>query len=602
MVLSCNYDDDNCTRKQHFAHANPDGGTINFCRAFFEHPQLKKSKDLLDGCGGTFDLRAAQRSRAAIIIHEASHVKEIMGGGTPSDDFAYGFTGCEQLAAGTFDRSCAQYADPDKVKCAKPDGTEGVCDASKSAFNADTYAHVAAGVFFSERCNKEIPFPQPATNPSTASAPADACPYIDDYLIIDGDEGGNRIKGHVHFGDSYASGMGTGTTSGDNCRVGSNNCKCLVPQHLLNDANAYAIDGGLVHDWFTNKDSIDFERRSCSGDTVDGLNQQVEAWSNAGKANLGTVTIGGNDVGFSDLVYYCVITPNTGPTGGMNRKNCLAAEKKANEIMDDTGPDGLRSKLKEAFVKILDKASSRDFQLYVANYPTFFNEETTDCNDASFHYWWGGNRPSSDWPIGRIVYLSQDLRKELNDLVRKINQVILSAVLDADQEHGGNRVHYIDINQRFDDGNHRWCEPDVKDPDPNRKETWFFLSGWPDVEGPDTASTESIDVKSFIDQGEIKLPDGCTHQSLLDRDWSKSRDPYDLALCRVAAEIADAPDGDEAKRFRQANKDIAAGDVSSQSIPWYLPTRQIKTFHPRTTGMQAYRDAIIEALASQGQL
>ena len=31
------------------------------------------------------------------------------------------------------------------------------------------------------------------------------------------------ILGYVHFGDSYASGMGAGTTSSDKCRIGSNN-------------------------------------------------------------------------------------------------------------------------------------------------------------------------------------------------------------------------------------------------------------------------------------------------------------------------------------------------------------------------------------------
>ena len=50
---------------------------------------------------------------------------------------------------------------------------------------------------------------------------------MDDYLVIDGDENAISVTGYVHFGDSYASGMGTGTTSSDSCRVGSNNCKPL---------------------------------------------------------------------------------------------------------------------------------------------------------------------------------------------------------------------------------------------------------------------------------------------------------------------------------------------------------------------------------------
>jgi hypothetical protein len=361
------------------------------------------------------------------------------------------------------------------------------------------------------------------------------------------------------------------------------------------------IDGDLLRDWLPTEGPISYERRSCSGDTVDGLNAQIDAWSNADRATLGTVTIGGNDVGFSDLVWYCVITPNNAILGSVTRSHCVDAEQKANDIMDDNGPDSLRARLKNAFLKILDKSGSRGFHLYVSNYPAFFNEETTDCNDASFHYWFGGNRPTSDFPTNRIVYLSQDLRKELNALVQKLNRVLLDAVSDANSEHGGNQVHYVDMNGQFSDGNHRWCEADAKDPDENRQSTWFFLSGWSDVD-VDTASIESSEIPDFIGQGQITLPEGCTTDSLLQRDWSESRDPYELVMCRVAAEIQDDPEGEQARRFAQANQDIAAGDVNSQSIPWYLPTRTAKTFHPRTPGMRAYRDAIIAEIQKQGQI
>src|SRR5205814_327325 len=37
-------------------------------------------------------------------------------------------------------------------------------------------------------------------------------------------------------------------------------------------------------------------------------------------------------------------------------------------------------------------------------------------------------------------------------------------------------------------------------------------------------------------------------------------------------------------------------DVHGTHIPGYVATRQIKTFHPRSPGMVAYRDAIIDAI------
>ena len=51
-----------------------------------------------------------------------------------------------------------------------------------------------------------------------------------------------------------------------------------------------------------------------------------------------------------------------------------------------------------------------------------------------------------------------------------------------------------------------------------------------------------------------------------------------------------------------ANSDIARGDYSATDVRWFLPTRQIKTFHPRTGGMYGYRDAVMQVIASYGQI
>ena len=71
-------------------------------------------------------------------------------------------------------------------------------------------------------------------------------------------------------------------------------------------------------------------------------------------------------------------------------------------------------------------------------------------------------------------------KKELNELLVKLNSVIQNAVEDANRQINANQVHFVDVNPRFD--NHQWCESnDVHEPDSKRSDTWFFLSGWPDV-------------------------------------------------------------------------------------------------------------------------
>lgn len=60
--------------------------------------------------------------------------------------------------------------------------------------------------------------------------------------------------------------------------------------------------------------------------------------------------------------------------------------------------------------------------------------------------------------------------------------------------------------------------------------------------------------------------------------------------------MAAEPNGDLAQDLQAANAEIANGEVNGTHIPGYVATRQIKTFHPRSPGMVAYRDAIIEAI------
>jgi hypothetical protein len=61
----------------------------------------------------------------------------------------------------------------------------------------------------------------------------------------------------VTFGNSFASGMGTGRTSTDKCRAGPNNY------------------GELLWQWFSYKDDCSYEPLSCLGDTIDGANSQI---------------------------------------------------------------------------------------------------------------------------------------------------------------------------------------------------------------------------------------------------------------------------------------------------------------------------------------
>lgn len=224
-----------------------------------------------------------------------------------------------------------------KILCPNAQGQEGVCNSKFSANNADTYSFVAAGIYFTTKCGTDIPLPAAASKFKHRAAIASrqsSCPVNNDYIFWDLVD---PIDSYVHFGDSYGAGMGTGTTTGDKCRVGSNNFGKLIYSYM-NDA------------------SIVYNEQVCSGDTLTGLTKQIDKWNTASSASIGTLSIGGNDVFFSDLVNYCVVALNLASPGSWNRQWCVDAENKAISYMSDTTTSGLQYKLKEAYLSILNKS------------------------------------------------------------------------------------------------------------------------------------------------------------------------------------------------------------------------------------------------------
>ncbi|KAE8356780.1 hypothetical protein BDV28DRAFT_126526 [Aspergillus coremiiformis] len=159
------------------------------------------------------------------------------------------------------------------------------------------------------------------------------------------------------------------------------------------------------------------------------------------------------------------------------------------------------------------------------------------------------------------------------------------------------QIYYVDVQPYFE--SHRWCENadgSWHEPDSGHQGTYFFLSDWPDVpvgtNDVNTAEEEAAELSALIAQGSIPVPDAATCRNNLGTD----PDPYAVAMCDVAINVAQNSTGTEAEHLAKANEALASGNYSADSISWYLPTRQVKTFHPRSSGMIAYRNAIIAAL------
>ena len=135
---------------------------------------------------------------------------------------------------------------------------------------------------------------------------------------------------YVALGDSYSSGVGAGSYDGSSCERSS---------------NAYASK------WAASHSPASFQFVACSGATTgDVLNSQVSALSSS--TSLASITIGGNDAGFSSVMETCVLQSDS---------SCLSAVASAESFMDNQLPGRLnslfstmRSKAPNAHVVVLD--------------------------------------------------------------------------------------------------------------------------------------------------------------------------------------------------------------------------------------------------------
>jgi lysophospholipase L1-like esterase len=141
---------------------------------------------------------------------------------------------------------------------------------------------------------------------------------------------------YVAMGDSYSSGLGAGNYSGGSCDRSS---------------HAYA------QLWATANAPASFAFVACSGaTTTDVINNQLSALSSA--TTLVSITIGGNDVGFSNVMTTCVLGSTSTCVNAVNKAEAQA-----------------RSQLPGALSTLFGDISARapNATVVVMGYPEFYD-------------------------------------------------------------------------------------------------------------------------------------------------------------------------------------------------------------------------------------
>ncbi|KAK4902065.1 hypothetical protein LTR27_000967 [Elasticomyces elasticus] len=383
------------------------------------------------------------------------------------------------------------------------------------------------------------------------------------------------------LGDSYSAGVGAGDLldnpqdSGRNCLTTSGS----YPKRLESDVQAL-------------KQGLEF--LSCTGDVISNVNdagshgratqQKLMSEIPQGSYKVATLSIGGNDLGFSDIVKSCIIL---GPAVGDCEQSLKNAESIAGISPRDSAAHGdVYASLLKVYRDILDTAGD-EFTLVVTGYAQFFanTHDNLDCNNGQIQLAAVQDVPGLD--TRPSLPLTVELRDRINGGVKAFNIMIQSAVQEVQQmlEHDNvkKRIQFVDINPVFE--GHRFCERGQS-----------TESGWPEF--TNRAWFFSSPFRSDIGlNGEELVPreDDNSPKLQLDRqDQSFCDDPYsewDCALGKLVDRDPDMP-----LNPREFPKDRRLIDI----VPQGTKAMFMKAFHPKTIAYDAIAKKIALEFGTDG--
>ncbi|PLN80571.1 SGNH hydrolase [Aspergillus taichungensis] len=241
------------------------------------------------------------------------------------------------------------------------------------------------------------------------------------------------VKRYAAIGDSYSAGIGAGTERNEE---GAKSC------HRFDESYPSILD---QDERLGGHDAHEFTYLACSGDESPQVLEQAKKLQ--GEYDLITISAGGNDLGFSDIVQSCIYRIFTA-------QDC--------EEPLQTAELALENKKFEKNIELLlneaKKHLAKGGQIYYTGYGKFFNADTTQCNKV-------------DWsltPSSKTAKLDQRLRERTNKLVDRLNDKLAGWVDKA----GGKFVNY---DQYTGGWLQRFCDEGVKETRPwvdNGEDAW----------------------------------------------------------------------------------------------------------------------------------
>ncbi|OCC09528.1 Lipase 1 precursor [Streptomyces sp. PTY087I2] len=284
---------------------------------------------------------------------------------------------------------------------------------------------------------------------------------------------------YVAMGDSYSSGEGNSPYEAGTDRDNSNLCHrsmTAYPRQVQNTFNlgatAFVACSGAVSDYIINE----YNQENT---------ELPQAAFVSSSTQLVTITIGGNDVGFGDVLATCTLsTTESGTTEEKHQIEHDACIQAIEDAQTAASSAALQSKLETMFSGIRSLGGS-NLQVVVAGYPNLLPEFT----DITGTCVWGDGYPSTS---GRTV--ASDEVQAARQLHDDLNATIADAVSATNDDH----VHYVDPSSAF--AGHELCRsnPWLYNVIPNLDTVYQRGSYHPNASGQTAyASVIEAEVNSF---------------------------------------------------------------------------------------------------------
>lgn len=243
---------------------------------------------------------------------------------------------------------------------------------------------------------------------------------------------------------------------------------------------------------------------ACSGYVATDVLLKTIPLIQQDKADFMVMTLGGNDIGFSGIAVDCLMRP-----GLVNPRSCEESLSKAErEIADLRLENNIHAVYDAIYQKMPD---DYHYQLYHVFYSRFFNEETEWCDRVTF------SAPISGPRLKRIR------RQRINQLVNILNARLQQIANNYIQRNigrpswgYGSRLIAINPDKMpiapnstktygLYDG-HRFCEPDHVHIGVENPNVWFFGTIDRDSVGDSPTGVQKRGENAFLDNAEVNDP------------------------------------------------------------------------------------------------